>query len=119
MCLGIFSTFAAQFSTMLHDGLPWECEGLDINHLDMTDTERPSEGIQSGFPPSPSAFDADPRVSFSKLDDKFILETDEGNEFEWDTALRRWIPVVGLHCNTLRSRTSRHGEMPPLEPLVP
>lgn len=62
----------------------------------MADDTRPEEGLQTGFPQSPSAFDADERVSFSTLDDKFILETAEGNEFEWDTALRRWIPVVGL-----------------------
>ncbi|KAE8309859.1 hypothetical protein BDV41DRAFT_567048 [Aspergillus transmontanensis] len=36
----------------------------------------------------------DPRISFSKLDDKFILETDDGQEFEYDTALKRWIPTV-------------------------
>ena len=63
----------------------------------MADTAESDEGLQpSGFPQSPSAFDADPRVSFSRLDDKFILETDEGTEYEWDTALKRWIPVVGF-----------------------
>jgi len=61
----------------------------------MADDER-LEGVLTGFPQSPSAFDADDRISFSKLDNKFILETEEGNEFEWDTALRRWIPVVGI-----------------------
>ncbi|RVX71962.1 hypothetical protein B0A52_04361 [Exophiala mesophila] len=60
----------------------------------MADDTRPEEGVQTGFPQSPSAFDSDERVSFSTLDDKFILETAEGNEFEWDTALRRWIPVL-------------------------
>ncbi|EXJ71229.1 uncharacterized protein A1O5_05035 [Cladophialophora psammophila CBS 110553] len=61
----------------------------------MADDDRPSEeGMQTGFPLDPSSFDADPRVSWSKLDNKFILETEEGNEFEWDTALKRWIPVL-------------------------
>jgi HIV Tat-specific factor 1 len=63
----------------------------------MAPPDASDEGLQpSGFPQSPSAFDADDRVSFSKLDDKFILETEEGTEYEWDTALRRWIPVVGF-----------------------
>jgi hypothetical protein len=53
-------------------------------------------GVRSGFPQSPSDFDDDPRISFSKLDEKYLLETDEGNEFEWDSALRRWVPVVGI-----------------------
>ncbi|KEF52735.1 uncharacterized protein A1O9_11152 [Exophiala aquamarina CBS 119918] len=60
----------------------------------MADDERPNEGVQTGFPQSPSAFDADERISFSRLDNKFLLETEDGNEFEWDTALRRWIPVL-------------------------
>lgn len=55
------------------------------------------QGVRSGFPQSPSDFDDDSRISFSKLDEKYLLETDEGNEFEWDSALRRWVPVVGLY----------------------
>lgn len=69
----------------------------------MADEDLPEEGSRTGFPQSPSGFDADPRISFSKLDDKFILETDEGNEFEWDTALRRWIPVVGSAAHSFRT----------------
>lgn len=51
----------------------------------------------SSFPRNPEEFDADPRVSFSKLDSKFILETDDGQEFEFDDALKRWVPVVRPH----------------------
>jgi HIV Tat-specific factor 1 len=48
----------------------------------------------SNFPQDPSEFDSDPRISFSKLDNKFILETEDGQEFEYDTVLKRWIPTV-------------------------
>lgn len=48
----------------------------------------------SRFPQDPSEFDADPRISFSKLDNKFILEADDGQEFEYDDVLKRWIPSV-------------------------
>ena len=48
----------------------------------------------SRFPQDPSEFDADHRISFSKLDNKFILETDEGQEYGYDDALKRWIPSV-------------------------
>ncbi|PYH44418.1 U2 snRNP complex subunit CUS2 [Aspergillus saccharolyticus JOP 1030-1] len=48
----------------------------------------------ANFPQDPSEFDSDPRISFSKLDNKFILETDDGQEYEYDTALKRWIPTV-------------------------
>ena len=49
----------------------------------------------STFPTSPSAFDDDERVSYSRADEKYILETREGGEYEWDSSLRRWIPAVG------------------------
>ncbi|EER27980.1 hypothetical protein D8B26_005893 [Coccidioides posadasii str. Silveira] len=44
------------------------------------------------FPTDPSQFDSDPRISFSKLDNKFILETEDGEEYSYDTVLKRWIP---------------------------
>ncbi|PWY89790.1 putative nuclear mRNA splicing factor-associated protein [Aspergillus heteromorphus CBS 117.55] len=46
------------------------------------------------FPQDPSEFDSDPRISYSKLDSKFILETEEGQEYVYDTILKRWIPTV-------------------------
>lgn len=49
---------------------------------------------QLDFPLSPSAFDADERISYSKLEQKFILETAAGEEYEWNGALKRWIPSV-------------------------
>ena len=58
----------------------------------------PPPPSQSTFPQDPTEFDADPRISFDKLNQKFILETedDEGNplEFEFDDGIKRWIPVV-------------------------
>ncbi|KAI9777808.1 MAG: hypothetical protein M1816_004408 [Peltula sp. TS41687] len=48
----------------------------------------------SSFPQTPEQFDQDDRISFSKLDQKWILEADDGTEFEWDQALKRWIPSM-------------------------
>ncbi|KAI9373082.1 hypothetical protein BJX61DRAFT_533477 [Aspergillus egyptiacus] len=48
----------------------------------------------NNFPQDPSEFDSDPRISFSKLDNKFILETEDGQEYSYDTILKRWIPTV-------------------------
>ncbi len=56
------------------------------------------QAAHGGFPQSPSAFDSDPRISFSKLDNKYVLETEDGEEFEYVEALKRWAPVVGDHC---------------------
>lgn len=61
----------------------------------------------SNFPQDPSEFDNDPRISFSKLDDKFILEADDGQEYEYDNALKRWIPTVSA-CARKSSLCSSH-----------
>ncbi|KAI4114645.1 MAG: hypothetical protein LQ338_007973 [Usnochroma carphineum] len=52
------------------------------------------ETSRSSFPTNPEDFDADDRISFSKLDNKFILETDDGQEFDFDDALKRWVPAL-------------------------
>ncbi|KAL1961955.1 hypothetical protein VTN77DRAFT_736 [Rasamsonia byssochlamydoides] len=57
-------------------------------------TTPPEQPAVAGFPRDPAEFDSDPRISFSKLDNKFILETEDGQEFEFDTALKRWIPTI-------------------------
>ncbi|OJJ49729.1 hypothetical protein ASPZODRAFT_109406 [Penicilliopsis zonata CBS 506.65] len=54
----------------------------------------PDEAASRSFPQDPSEFDSDPRISFSKLSNKFILETDDGQEFEFDSALKRWVQTV-------------------------
>lgn len=46
------------------------------------------------FPKTIDEFDSDSRVSFSKLDNKYILENDDGSEWEFDTNLSKWIPSV-------------------------
>ncbi|KAI9844425.1 MAG: hypothetical protein M1837_005626 [Sclerophora amabilis] len=46
------------------------------------------------FPQTPEEFDADPRVSFSKTDQKWILEAEDGAEFEYEEALGRWVVVM-------------------------
>jgi HIV Tat-specific factor 1 len=46
------------------------------------------------FPRSPDDFDQDPRVSFSKLDNKYILEDYDGSEWEYSETLGKWIPSV-------------------------
>ncbi|KAJ5883717.1 Splicing factor U2AF-associated protein 2 [Penicillium subrubescens] len=43
------------------------------------------------FPQDPAEFDSDPRISWSRLDEKFILETEDGQEFEYDSGLKRWV----------------------------
>ena len=58
------------------------------------DAPHDSPPPQSGFPQTREEFDSDPRVSFSKLDNKFILEVDDEHEYEYDDVLKRWIPVV-------------------------
>lgn len=48
------------------------------------------------FPANPEEFDADDRISFSKLENRFILEAENGQEYEYDNELKRWVEVVRL-----------------------
>ena len=52
------------------------------------------EGAASAFPTNPEEFDADDRISFSKLDNKFVLVQEDGTEFEFDDAIKRWVSTV-------------------------
>lgn len=53
-----------------------------------------AENGSSSFPTDPNEFGEDERISWSKLDDKWLLETEQGTEYAWDTALRRWVQAV-------------------------
>ncbi|KAM0260526.1 hypothetical protein ACHAQJ_002760 [Trichoderma viride] len=45
------------------------------------------------FPTDVQEFDSDDRISFSKLDNKFIAVHDDGTEFEFDAELKKWTPT--------------------------
>jgi HIV Tat-specific factor 1 len=46
------------------------------------------------FPTNPEEFGHDERISYSKLDNKYIAVQDDGTEYEFDDGLRRWIPMI-------------------------
>ncbi|KAF3764808.1 hypothetical protein M406DRAFT_340337 [Cryphonectria parasitica EP155] len=47
------------------------------------------------FPTDPAQFDNDDRISFSRLDNKYIaVQESDGTEFEFDAQLKRWVPVM-------------------------
>src|SRR4051812_38032837 len=46
------------------------------------------------FPTDPTLFDADERISFSRQENKFVAVQTDGTEFEFDSRLKRWVPVV-------------------------
>ncbi|KPM38949.1 hypothetical protein AK830_g7636 [Neonectria ditissima] len=50
--------------------------------------------MDSIFPTDVRDFDSDERISFSKLDNKFIAVHDDGTEYEFDANLRRWVPTA-------------------------
>ncbi|KAA8908444.1 hypothetical protein FN846DRAFT_1010806 [Sphaerosporella brunnea] len=50
--------------------------------------------VPAPFPTTIEEFNADPRVSWSRLDNKWVLESDESAEYHFDEALKRWIPVI-------------------------
>lgn len=48
------------------------------------------------FPQTEDDFKTDPRVAYSQLDEKWILEDDDGSEWEYDENQKRWIQAVSL-----------------------
>ncbi|KAK4162115.1 splicing factor u2af-associated protein 2 [Cladorrhinum sp. PSN259] len=46
------------------------------------------------FPTNKEDFDQDDRISFSKLDNKYIAVQDDGTEYEFDEGLKRWVPMI-------------------------
>ncbi|KAJ5154912.1 Nuclear mRNA splicing factor-associated protein [Penicillium coprophilum] len=46
------------------------------------------------FPTNVAEFDNDPRISFSKLDNSFLLETSDGREFLFNNILKRWVEAI-------------------------
>jgi hypothetical protein len=46
------------------------------------------------FPTEISQFDDDDRISFSRLESKYIAVGDDGTEYEFNPSMRRWIPQV-------------------------
>lgn len=67
---------------------------IQITHKSTMEQRQEQDYGGSGFPAKPEEFDADERISFSKLDNKFVLVQEDGSEFEYDDAIKRWIPVV-------------------------
>lgn len=52
-----------------------------------------TEKMDLSFPTDIQEFDADDRISFSRLDNKFIAVHDDGTEFEFDADLKKWVPA--------------------------
>lgn len=52
--------------------------------------------IKMDFPTDVAEFDSDPRISFSRLDNSFLLETNDRREFLFNSILKRWVETV---CN--------------------
>lgn len=47
------------------------------------------------FPTDSAQFENDDRISFSRLDNKYIaVQESDGTEFEFDAQLKRWIPLA-------------------------
>ncbi|MCJ1406903.1 hypothetical protein MMC19_000973 [Ptychographa xylographoides] len=83
------------------------------------DPPSPRPTLRSSFPQEPEEFDADARVSFSKVSNKFILEADDGQEYEYDDALKRWVPVLDDALLEQQSQAYRVEGVDESEPALP
>ena len=46
--------------------------------------------VKVAFPQTTEQFETDPRVSFSQLSETWILEDDDGQEWEWNDTFKKW-----------------------------
>ena len=46
------------------------------------------------FPTNQDEFNHDDRISFSRLDNKYIAVHDDGTEYEFERESQRWIPII-------------------------
>lgn len=46
------------------------------------------------FPHEVDEFNDDDRISYSQLDNCWILEDDDGSQWEFNEALKKWMPMV-------------------------
>ncbi|OQD70289.1 hypothetical protein PENDEC_c025G06076 [Penicillium decumbens] len=76
-------------------------------------------GAARNFPTDPAEFGNDPRISFSKLDNKYILETEDGQEFEYDSAIKRWVHQVDEELLRQQQEAYRVAGVDEEEPLHP
>lgn len=51
------------------------------------------------FPNDPDTFDGDDRISYSTQDGRFLLEDEEGEEWEWLTGPGKWSKTVRTSRN--------------------
>ena len=58
------------------------------------------------FPTDISQFDDDERISYSRLDRKYIAVQDDGTEFEFDQSLKRWIPLADDEVNSYNASSN-------------
>jgi HIV Tat-specific factor 1 len=60
--------------------------------------------VGRAFPTDPAEFGNDERCSFSKPDDAWLMETEDGEEYLWNDKLKRWVRQV---CDYVNSDTLR------------
>lgn len=59
----------------------------------------PDATLEGRPPTDPAKFAEDPRISWSQLDNAWILEREDGEELKFDTTLKRWILDVSNCAN--------------------
>jgi hypothetical protein len=91
-------SFSGIRSSLIHPISSFNHAGMDYAR------SASSEGSAAwrGFPTDPAEFANDPRISFSKPDDTYILETEDGEEYLWNGSLKRWVRQV---CDYVKSGT--------------
>lgn len=53
------------------------------------------------FPSNPEEFDHDERISYSKISQTYLLEDENGEEWEWLSGPSKWSKTVRIHQNAV------------------
>lgn len=54
----------------------------------------PLAPTREAFPTNPEDFDADDRISYSKTSETYVLEAEDGSEWEFAPKAGKWVAVV-------------------------
>jgi hypothetical protein len=71
--------------------------------MNQTSDSLPSQSFGDfyGFPSDVEQFKQDSRVSWSRLTQTWTLEAEDGEEYEYDDGIKRWIPTVCVVFKTV------------------
>lgn len=83
---------------------------VKISHPSSNATRHPA--MEPPLPTDEQQFVNDERISFSRLDNKYIAVQDDGAEFEFNATLKRWVPASEGDVDAVTGKDTLNGAAP-------